>query len=66
MDEEKNVIVTSLNQQIVVYKKIIKEMETKNEERIRELQKKFKDELNKIIASKEEEVKFVQSEKELL
>jgi len=63
MEEEKNVIINSLNQQIAVYKKIIKEMESKNEERIKDLQRRFKEELSRIIISKEEEVKFIQSEK---
>lgn len=41
-------------------------MEAKNDERIREIQKKFKEEMQKFIIDKEEEAKYFQSEKEVL
>lgn len=49
-----------------MYKQIIADMETKNQERIRETQTRFKEEFQKYIQSKEQEAKFYQSEKEIL
>ena len=49
-----------------MYKSIIADMEEKNEERIKVLQVKFREELQKMIKEKEEEARFVQSEKEVL
>jgi hypothetical protein len=51
---------------IAMYKSIIADMEEKNEERIKLLQVKFREELQKLIKEKEEEARFVQSEKEVL
>lgn len=51
---------------ITVYKQIIAEMEAKNEERIRIMQLKFNEEIQRYIKDKEEEAKFIQSEKEIL
>lgn len=51
---------------ITVYKQIIAEMEAKNEERIRIMQVKFNEEIQRYIKDKEEEAKFIQSEKEIL
>lgn len=45
---------------------MINEMETTHEKRIRALQAYFSEEMQKIILIKEEEAKYVQSEKELL
>lgn len=49
-----------------MYKTILAEMEVKNDERIKDIQKKFKEEMQKIILDKEEEAKYFQSEKEIL
>ncbi len=49
-----------------MYKRMIGEMEGTHEKRIRNLQGIFNDQINKIIQAKEEEAKYVQSEKELL
>lgn len=49
-----------------MYKRMINEMETTHEKRIRALQAYFSEEMQKIILIKEEEAKYVQSEKELL
>lgn len=46
-----------------MYKSILAEMEAKNDERIKEIQKKFKEEMQKFIFDKEEEAKYFQSEK---
>lgn len=51
---------------ITVYKQIIAEMEAKNDERIRIMQIKFNEEIQRYIMDKEEEAKFIQSEKEIL
>ena len=55
-----------MNQQIVMYKKMVHEMEEKHEIRIKEIQKKFSIEIRRLIEEKEQEAKFAQSEKELL
>ena len=55
-----------MNQIITMYKTILAEMEVKNDERIKDIQKKFKEEMQKIILDKEEEAKYFQSEKEIL
>lgn len=49
-----------------MYKTILAEMEVKNDERIKDIQKKFKEEMQKVIMDKEEEAKYFQSEKEIL
>lgn len=49
-----------------MYKGIIAEMETKNEERLKESQKKWNQEIQAFIKDKEEEARYFQSEKELL
>lgn len=51
---------------IAVYKQIIADMEAKNDERIRIMQLKFNEEIQRYIKDKEEEAKFIQSEKEIL
>jgi hypothetical protein len=55
-----------LTQQILMYKKMLNENEIKHEQRLKDLQRTFNEEMQKIIYSKEEEAKFAQSEKELL
>lgn len=45
---------------------MLNENEIKQEQRIREIQKTFNEEMQRFILSKEEEAKFTQSEKELL
>lgn len=49
-----------------MYKSIIADMEAKNEERIKLIQTKFREEQQRVIKEKEEEARFVQSEKEVL
>jgi hypothetical protein len=49
-----------------MYKKMLNENEIKHEQRLKDLQRTFNEEMQKIIYSKEEEAKFAQSEKELL
>jgi len=49
-----------------MYKQIIAEMETKNEERLGQIQKKFNEEVQRFIKDKEQEARFYQSEKEVL
>jgi hypothetical protein len=66
LQEEKEGIEQTLTQQIAMYKRMISEMETTHEKRIRALQTFFNEEIQKIILIKEEEAKYVQSEKELL
>ena len=66
LQEEKEGIELSLSQQIAMYKRMINEMESTHEKRIRALQACFSEEMQKIILIKEEEAKYVQSEKELL
>lgn len=51
---------------IGVYKQIIADMEAKNEERIRIMQIRFNEEIQRYIKDKEEEAKYIQSEKECL
>lgn len=63
---EKAGIETSLNKMITMYKGIMADMEAKNEERVKFIQIRFKEELQKGIKDKEEEARFVQSEKEIL
>ncbi len=41
-------------------------MEIKNDERMKDIQKKFKEEVHRLIIDKEEEAKYFQSEKEIL
>lgn len=66
LKKERDGISESLNQIITMYKTILAEMEVKNDERIKDIQKKFKEEMQKIILDKEEEAKYFQSEKEIL
>lgn len=49
-----------------MYKQIVANMEGKNEERIRIMQIRMKDEIQKHIKGKEQEAKFIQSEKEIV
>ena len=63
---EKEGIETSLNKMIEMYKLIITQMESKNEERIKNMQVRFKEEMSRRIVEKDEEARFTQSEKELL
>lgn len=49
-----------------MYKGIISQMEIKNDERMKDIQKKFKEEVHRLIIDKEEEAKYFQSEKEIL
>jgi hypothetical protein len=49
-----------------MYKKMLNENEAKHEQRLKDIQRTFNEEMQKIIYSKEEEAKFAQSEKELL
>ena len=49
-----------------MYKGIIEDMEKKNDERIANLQAKFKEDIQIAIREKGEEAKYVQSEKEIL
>ena len=51
---------------IAMYKSIIADMEHKNEERVKIMQARFREELQKMIKEKDEEARFVQSEKEVL
>lgn len=48
-----------------MYKEIIADMEGKTEERIKQTQIKFKEEITRYIKDKEEEAKYFQSEKEI-
>lgn len=56
----------TLTQQIAMYKRILSEAEIAHEKSLMALQGAFSDEMQRIIQMKEEEAKFVQSEKELL
>lgn len=49
-----------------MYKKMLGENEIKHEQRLKDIQRSFSEEIQKIILSKEEEAKYAQSEKELL
>ena len=62
--KEKMGIEDSLTRQIEMYKSLIQEMEEKAEARLKAAQDAFKHEIEIIVAEKEEEVKFVQAEKE--
>jgi hypothetical protein len=53
----------TLTQQIAMYKRILSEAETAHEKSLMSLQGAFSDEMQRIIQMKEEEAKFVQSEK---
>lgn len=66
MQEERDGIEQTLTQQISMYKKMLNENEVKHEQRLKDIQKGFNEEIQKIIISKEEEAKYAQSEKELL
>ncbi len=58
---ERDGIEQSLTQQIVMYKKMLHEMEDKHEQRIKHVQRGFSEEIQKFILAKEEEVKYAQS-----
>lgn len=64
--QERDGIEETLTKQVLMYKKMLNENEAKHEQRIKDIQKGFNEEMQKIIASKEEEAKYAQSEKELL
>ena len=66
LKKERDGISGSLNEIISMYKGIISEMEGKNEERLKESQKKWTEEIQIFIKDKEEEARYFQSEKELL
>lgn len=61
MKRERDGIEKSLTKMIEMYKQIIAQMEAKNEERIRLIQAKFCEEIQRHIKDKEEEAKYVQS-----
>ena len=63
---EKNGIEHSLQGMVDMYKQIMAEMETKNEERLRKIQCKFSEEMQKIIEDKEEEAKYFTAQREEL
>jgi hypothetical protein len=66
IQEERDGIEQTLTQQITMYKKMLHDNEVKNEQRLKDTQRNFNEEMQKVIYSKEEEAKFAQSEKELL
>lgn len=49
-----------------MYKQIISDMEAKNQERIRITQIRMREEIQRHIKDKEQEAKFIQSEKEIM
>lgn len=59
--EEKEGIEATLTQQIFMYKKMLGENEIKHEQRLKDIQRSFSEEIQKIILSKEEEAKYAQS-----
>ena len=50
-----------MTQQICMYKKMLGENEIKHEQRLKDIQRSFSEEIQKIILSKEEEAKYAQS-----
>ena len=48
-----------------MYKKMLTEMEHKNEERVRDIQRKFREDIHRYVRDKEEEAKYFQSEREI-
>ena len=56
----------ALSQQITMYKRLLSETEAAHEKSLMSLQTAFSDEMQRVIAMKEEEAKFVQCEIELL
>ena len=50
-----------MNEQIAMYKKMMGELEEQMQQRVKDLQDIFNDEIKKIIQDKEEEAKYVQS-----
>lgn len=63
LQEEKEGVEQALSQQIAMYKRILAEAETAHEKSLMALQAAFSEEMQRVIALKEEEAKFVQSEK---
>ena len=49
-----------------MYKKMYHESEDKHESRLKEIQKRFSNEISMLIKQKEEEAKYAQAEKEML
>ena len=66
LQSEKEGIQKSLNEQIAMYKRMMGELEEQMQQRVKDLQDIFNDEIKKIIQDKEEEAKYVQSEKQML
>lgn len=66
LQEEKEGVEQGAAQQIAMYKRMLGEMEKASEKRVRALQAHFSEEVHKMILAKEEEARYVQSEKELL
>ncbi len=54
IQEERDGIEQTLTQQITMYKKMLNENEVKNEQRLKDIQRNFNEEIQKIIYSKEE------------
>ena len=46
-----------------MYKKMLNENETKHEQRVKDIQKSFSEEMQRLAFAKEEEAKYAQSEK---
>lgn len=58
--KEKEGIETSLMHQIDMYRNLIKEIEEKAEERLRKIQQAFKDEMERKMDEKEQEMRVMQ------
>ncbi len=63
---EKEGIEQSLQKMVGMYKEIIAEMEVKHEERLRKVQYKFTEEMQRVILDKEEEAKYFTAQREAL
>jgi hypothetical protein len=59
--EERDGIEEALTKQILMYKKMLNENEIKHEQRIKDIQKSFNEEMQRLISAKEEEAKYAQS-----
>ena len=56
----------TLSQQVDMYKNMLREAESKHEGRLKDIQRRFSDEITLLIQQREEEAKYAQADKEVL
>ena len=66
LEVERDGIQKTLSQQVDMYKNMLREAEGKHEGRLKDIQRRFSDEITLLIQQREEEAKYAQADKEVL